>query len=366
MVKKLLLVFSAVLSVLTINAESTLPVKGSIISPDDPNIQYVGRIDWTEPQRPAFNFPGTEIRTAFEGTSIKMIARPMSGYFMVQIDGNDAFKVSFNAPNDSVVSLATALPHGHHSLRIAYAMEGLETHPEFWGLVLDKGCGTLKPTPLSNRKIEFIGNSITCAYGVESTNPNDHFNYATENHFYGYATIVSDSLNAIHTSISRSGIGVYRNYGGPKEGTADNMPKEFTNTLFGDSTRKWDFERWQPDVVCINLGTNDFSTDNYDATLYENAYMKFINKVRSVYPKAKIVLVSGPMLDDKENNIEKGVLDRLCKECRKKGDKQVFRFDFSHHTGELGYGADWHPSLRQHQKMASELIPFIRQITGWQ
>lgn len=364
--KKLLSTIIGILFTAISFAGPTIPIHGNIVKANNPGIQYIGRVDFSNPERPAFNFPGTEIRANFEGTSLKMIARPMSGYFMVQIDSCEAFKVSLNCPADSVVTLATALQEGRHSVRIAYAMEGLETHPEFWGFVLDPECEILKPTPLPERKIEFIGNSITCAYGVESTKKDAPFEYATENHFYSYATLVSDSLNAIHTSISRSGIGVYRNYNGPKTGDKDCMPQEFTNTLFADSTHKWDFSRWQPQVVCINLGTNDFSTNNYDAQLYENAYRNFIHTVRNVYPKAKIVLLSGPMLGEKENNIEKSILDKLQKEFRKKGDRQVYRFDFTPQDGSLGYGASWHPSYLQQQKMASELTPFIRQITGWE
>lgn len=349
-----------------IKAGPTIPVSGHVINADDPGIQYVGRVDFTNPQRPAFNFPGTEIRANFEGTSLKMIARPMSGYFMVSIDSCEAFKVSLNCPADSVVTLATALRDGRHSVRIAYAMEGLDTHPEFWGFVLYNECDILRPTALPDRRIEFIGNSITCAYGVESTEKTAPFEYATENHFYSYATRVSDALGAIHTSISRSGIGVYRNYGDARTGSRDCMPQEFRNTLFADSTRHWDYSRWQPDVVCINLGTNDFSTDNYDAALYEQAYRKFLAQVRGVYPKAKIILLSGPMLGEKENSIEKAVLDKLQKESRKHGDKNVYRFDFTPQTGDLGYGASYHPSYRQQQKMADELTPFISSLTGWQ
>lgn len=364
--KRVLAVVAAFFLTTSIFAGSTLPIKGNVVKADNPGIEYVGRIDFSNPERPAFNFPGTEIRANFEGTSLKMMARPMSGYFMVQIDSCEAFKVSFNSPADSVVTLATALPDKEHSVRVAYAMEGLETHPEFWGFILDEDCDVLRPTQLPERRIEFIGNSITCAYGVESTEKTAPFEYATENHFYSYATRVSDALGAIHTSISRSGIGVYRNYGDARTGSRDCMPQEFRNTLFADSTRHWDYSRWQPDVVCINLGTNDFSTDNYDASLYEQAYRKFLAQVRGVYPKAKIILLSGPMLGEKENSIEKAVLDKLQKESRKHGDKNVYRFDFTPQTGDLGYGASYHPSYRQQQKMADELTPFISSLTGWQ
>ena len=52
----------------------------------------------------------------------------------------------------------------------------------------------------------------------------------------------------------------------------------------------------------------------------------------------------------------------MTEEAHKAGDKLVYRFDFSPQTGDLGYGTDWHPSLRQHQRMADELTPFLRQL----
>ena len=31
----------------------------------------------------------------------------------------------------------------------------------------------------------------------------------------------------------------------------------------------------------------------------------------------------------------------------------------------LGYGASWHPSKLQHQKMAKELLPFLKNLMNW-
>ncbi len=79
----------------------------------------------------------------------------------------------------------------------------------------------------------------------------------------------------------------------------------------------------------------------------------------------KIVLLSGPMLGQKENELEKGVLDRICKDFCKKGDREIYRFDFTPQTGSLGYGASGHPSKAQHRLMADELLPFLRKIMNW-
>lgn len=48
-------------------------------------------------------------------------------------------------------------------------------------------------------------------------------------------------------------------------------------------------------------------------------------------------------------------MDDVVAEANKKGDTQVFRFDFQPQTGDLGYGASWHPSYWQ-QIYSTEMI----------
>ena len=355
---------------------TTAPLQETVVSPADPHIQYVGRICFANPERPAFNYPGIQITASFEGTSLKMKAKPGSGYFMAQIDQAEPFKVSFMGKKDSVVTLATALPNAQHTVRLMYAIEGYELYPEFWGFVIDPGCHLLKAPAQSERKIEFIGNSITCGYGIEGESERDHFEYDTENHYYSYASLTAQALDAQHWVVARSGIGAYRNYGGPRAGTPNsNMPVQYEYTGYalkldlrkngGIDGERWDFSRCRPDVICINLGTNDLSTNNYDTTLLKQGYHRLLMMVRQHNPEAKIVFLCGSMLDGKELEIARRLLDEVTVEARKSGDKQLYRFDFTPQTGDLGYGSDWHPSLLQHQKMAAELTAFLSSLMNW-
>ena len=93
--------------------------------------------------------------------------------------------------------------------------------PEFWGFVLDEGKKLVDAPAFSDRKIEFIGNSITCGYGNEGLKKEEHFDYATENHYYSYASITARNLDAQHWVVARSGIGAYRNYNGPRTGNPE-------------------------------------------------------------------------------------------------------------------------------------------------
>lgn len=339
--------------------------RGSVFIPaDHPYIAYVGRVSFTHPASPCFTYPGVQIRTLFEGTSLAMKAKPNSGYFMVEIDRGEAFKIGFTE-NDSILTLAQGLEDKTHEVCITLAYEGYIRRPEFRGFYLDEG-KTLPARPvLPSRKIEFIGNSITCGYGTEVDDPQAPFKDETENHYHTYAAATARALDAQSWVVARSGIGIYRNYNGPKEGSPDCMPARYDQTLFSDSTERWDFTRFTPDVVCINLGTNDVSTQPYDPVRLEEAYRGFLRTVRGHYPKAKIVLLSGCMLKDRPLKDVTNALDRVAAEAQAAGDTEVYRFDLTPMDGSLGYGASWHPSKAQQYKCAGELTAFIRSITGW-
>jgi lysophospholipase L1-like esterase len=357
-------------------AIKTMPIKGTIISPTDKHIQYTGRISFTNPERPAFNFPGIQIRAAFEGTSLRMLAKPNSGYFMAQIDKAEPFKVAFRGERDSLVTLATALADGVHTVKLMYAIEGYEFFPEFWGFVLDEGKKLVDAPALPSRKIEFIGNSITCGYGNEGLKKEEHFDYATENHYYSYASITARNLDAQHWVVARSGIGAYRNYNGPKTGNPEsNMLAQYEHIGYAlkpelrkEATflsEKWDFNRYQPDVVCINLGTNDLSTSNYDVKLLKQNYHKLLKTVRQHNPNAKIVFLTGTMLYNKEMELQRQILNEVAAEAKKAGDKGIYRFDMAPISGDEWYGNDWHPNVYMDEKMAGELTAYLRSLMNW-
>ena len=354
----------------------TVPIKGSIISPTDKFIQYAGRISFANPERPAWNFPGIQIVASFEGTSLRMMAKPRSGYFVAQIDQAEPFKVAFRGERDSVVTLATALPDDVHTVKLMYAIEGFEFFPEFWGFVLDEGKKLVETPALPSRKIEFIGNSITCGYGNEGLKKEEGFDYATENHYYSYASITARNLEAQHWVVARSGIGAYRNYAGPKTGNPEsNMLAQYEYVGYAWKpelrqmptflSEKWDFSRYQPDVVCINLGTNDLSTPNYDLKLLKQNYHQLLKTVRQHNPKAKIVFLTGTMLEKNESDIQQQILNEVTAETKKAGDKEVYRFDMTPISGEEFYGNDYHPNIYEDEKMAAELTAYLRSLMNW-
>ena len=139
----------------------------------------------------------------------------------------------------------------------------------------------------------------------------------------------------------------------------------YEQVMFTDPTELWDHSLYTPDVVCVNLGTNDTGDGKYDFGLLTDGYRKFVSHLRDIYPKAKIVLLSGSMLSGKPLDDVKRAMDTVVSERKQAGDSEVYRFDMSPQTGALGYGANWHPSMRQQQKMANELAAYLKELMNW-
>jgi hypothetical protein len=63
-------------------------------------------------------------------------------------------------------------------------------------------------------------------------------------------------------------------------------PPLYPNTTASNNT-DWDFTRYTPDIVVINLGANDALVPISAAT-YQTAYVGFLKLIRSKFPKAQI------------------------------------------------------------------------------
>ena len=335
----------------------------TLFPPTDPNIQYIGRIDFSDSLHPVFTYPGVQIRTGFTGTSLSMMCKQQSGYFMVEIDDGEAKKVSFL--DNTVVDLASNLEDGTHQAVITYVTEGYERLPEFHGFFVDKGKTLAPATQMPTRKIEFIGNSITCGYGIEAKSPNETYLDETANYYYSYAARTARTLNAQAVVVARSGIGVYRCYNGPQTGDAVNMNTEYPYTLLYNNKKEWDFSLYTPDVVCINFGTNDTSTQGADSLLLLQGFKRLYQQVRKHYPKAKIVLLSGTMMTGKALLSAQQAMNVTRNYAHQQGDHEVYRFDFPPQDGSLGIGLHGHPTMRQHEKMANELTSYLRELMQW-
>ncbi len=349
--KRLLLAIGAVMLISQAYADT-------LVKPSNRHIRYTGRINFSNPESPLFVFPGTQIAVNISGTGLSMKAKPGSGQFMVTIDDGEEFKINFT-DTDSTIVLASGLEPGKHTVKVMLAIEGYEKRPEFRGFVLDGSTKLLSAPQRQKHRLEFIGNSITCGYGSEAKNQWVHYSYDNSNHYYTYAAILGRELDAQEVCVARSGIGVYRNYGGKQVGQT--MTRWYDYTCIYDSTQLWDFSKYRPDVICVNLGTNDLSTKGYDINTYRLAYKQFIEHLAQVQPKAKIVILSSQMLTRSTRALQIKTLKGVYEELKANG-LNVYFVELQEQDPALGYGADWHPSKRQHRQTADQLKPILKKL----
>lgn len=334
------------------------------IKPSDPRLAWIGRVSLTDPEKAVFTYPGIQLLADFTGTSVSVDTKPGSGYFMVEIDDYAPYKIHSSGEDGRLV-LADDLPEGQHYLTLTYANEGLVMKPEIYGLYIDDDADLTGYPELPERKIEFIGNSITCGLGNEGNPSAKKFDYSMQNQYYTYEAIASRELDAQCFVVARSGIGLYRNNNGNVKGDVNCFAGVYPYTQFGMKGEKWDFSKFTPDVVCVNLGTNDTTNPGYDTRLLTEAFKKFLKTLRGHYPHAKIVLLTGTMLKGKRLADVKQAHREAIEDAHARGDMEVYSFDFTPDDGSLGMGVFNHPSRRRHEKMAEELVPFLREITGW-
>ncbi|NLU27284.1 MAG: cellulase family glycosylhydrolase [Hungateiclostridium thermocellum] len=327
---------------------------------DNPGILYNGRFDFSDPNGPKCAWSGSNVELNFYGTEASVtIKSGGENWFQAIVDGNPLPPFSVNATT-STVKLVSGLAEGAHHLVLWKRTEASLGEVQFLGFDFGSGKLLAAPKPLE-RKIEFIGDSITCAYGNEGTSKEQSFTPKNENSYMSYAAITARNLNASANMIAWSGIGLTMNYGGaPGPLIMDRYP--YTLPYSGV---RWDFSKYVPQVVVINLGTNDFSTSFADKTKFVTAYKNLISEVRRNYPDAHIFCCVGPMLWGTGLDLCRSYVTEVVNDCNRSGDLKVYFVEFPQQDGSTGYGEDWHPSIATHQLMAERLTAEIKNKLGW-
>lgn len=231
----------------------------------------------------------------------------------------------------------------------------------------------IEPAKAKDLKIEFIGDSITCGYGVDDEDKEHHFKTSTEDVTKAYAYKTAQALNADYSMVSISGYGIISGYTDDgKKKPEQTIPQYydklgFSYNKFADSLEvsslEWDFDNYKPDIVVINLGTNDMSYATNDTTRaeFEEGYMAFLKQVRSHNPDAYIFCTYGVMGNTLLRNI-KNVCEQYSAET---GDTRVRFFTLAMQDENAnGIAADWHPSEKTHEICAEKAVRSIKETLG--
>jgi hypothetical protein len=231
--------------------------------------------------------------------------------------------------------------------------------------------GIIEKTEEDSKKlnIEFIGDSITCGFGNLSNERDRLFFSADENGWLSHATIAARRLNASYSIISYSGIAITKGLGNiewQSPSMTDLYP--FTDRLIeekiGDTKTftRWDFSQSRPDVIVLNLGTNDATLIDFNGDIpngiqkFEEDYYNFLQMLREKNGNEPWIICSlGSMDYFLFDNISK-VVERFSKE---KNDHRIRCFKYSRIRFTDGFGACGHPNLTTQLRMGNEIADYI-------
>lgn len=350
------------------------------ITPDNPNIQYIGRFDLTTPTAPVFAWPGTTIKVKFKGTNLTLHLDDLAlggatttNFFTIIIDG-DITSILETNKNTSSYLIAENLENEEHVIQIFKRTESSVGSCRFKGFTTD--ASSLLPLERDERKIEFIGDSWTCGYGNEinstPSTTNTGFHSENEDNYHAWGAIISKRLGAEYMCTAYSGRGVYRNNTGTTTGVLTSI---FNHTIADQASKPWDHSSFHPDVVVIKLGTNDFFKETtepmvpLDSADFVGAEIDLVQQVRAAHPDATIIVAFGSSKTDwwpsglQHLTRWRTYSNAVVSHFNNQGDQAVVSFEID--SQKEPYGEDWHPSKATHEQIATDVGQFIKLTMGW-
>jgi hypothetical protein len=248
--------------------------------------------------------------------------------------------------------------------------------------------GEFLPVEERTYKIEFIGDSITSGEGAIGAKEEEDWISMWFSGVINYTAMTAEYMNAEHRVLSQSGWGVFTSWDNNPNCNLPQYYEKVCGLLTGENNealgafKENDFKSWQPDVVVVNLGTNDggaFNSPEWkdevtgksykqrlnedgsfneeDLNKFEEAVENFIAKLRKYNGKAKIVWIYGMLGIPMMPAIYRAV-DRYIK---KTGDIKVSVFQLPNTTEET-VGARSHPGSLSHEKTAKALSEYLKEI----
>ena len=337
------------------------------VAANDPRIAYMGRLELTEAHA-RMGFPGVTIRFVYRGPApvLRMSGGSSNCYFNLSCNGWDPVVIHLQ-PGGNEIALPTGrAPADGWMIELVRRTESWMGTASFDGLLLPAGCKLLPPPAWPERRLLFIGDSVTCGEYDERFPPENDRSARTTDAGRSYGMLLARWLHAQAHLVSYGGRGITRNWDGNTN--VNTLPVFFPRALPDDPASTWDQAKYQPDVVVINDGT-DLDSGPMDAAKFTDAYAGLVTTVRKTYPGAYILLSESNFQTDGSDGRPRTSRDQLLRTITEVVERQ-------HHVGDArirvvrtgyqpGTATDTHPVAFQQEQIALDFLGPIREVTGW-
>lgn len=335
---------------------STFLYQGRVEKLADNNVVLIGSASSV-----SFNFTGNECSISLQSVD----SYQHHNYVALVLDGKYIGKLRIEKGAAQSFPIKITSNKKIHNLTIYKNTEAQSGNVLFAG-------ATAKLTLITSekkKKIEFIGDSITCgAASDDSDVPCDKGEYMDHhNSYYAYGPVASREIGVDYLMSCVSGIGMYRNWNDENKDEAI-MPEVYENLyLIKDNSKpKYDFA-FQPNIISIALGTNDFSGGDgkkerlpFNAEKYVSNYINFIKMLYKHSPKAQIVITNSPMVNGEKAIVFEDCLNKIkAAFTTDKMHKSILIFKFKPMTPK---GCLGHPDVADQKVMADQYAPFLKKL----
>ncbi|MGM9684351.1 MAG: GDSL-type esterase/lipase family protein [Eubacteriales bacterium] len=263
-------------------------------------------------------------------------------YFSVWIDGIRKGSRIHAANGEGTVTVAKYLEEGVHTFRILKQTESRLSRTVLKEISLK---GIIKEPPEDKSLyIEFIGDSITGGYGNLTTGkPADVGSSLYEDGTQAYAFLTAEALDADCSVVSCAGIGVAQGY-------VDFNISDFYPCVsyYRDRSEMYVAARI-PDVVVINLGTNDYSK-KADVREFSDGVEALVGSIREMYGEDVSIIWAYNMMNEGNSSIIRSIFRSLGGE-----EAGYFTVPLSRDTS----GGNSHPSTDGHKASAEILSAYM-------
>ncbi|WP_099205253.1 electron transporter RnfD [Scatolibacter rhodanostii] len=337
-----------------------------VISLDNQELVYSGRIDVTNPQKPEMIYPASSLHFKFRGRKAELTLSNQKVYWTnyvgAIIDGEEK-KWEIAESGQTIVALVDEDVDKEHDVLFFKRQDSCHVIM-LESLVLSEGGQLLAAPAKPVRRIEVYGDSVSAGEVSEAldyiaqSDPEHHGQYS--NSYYSYAWLTARKLNAELHDVAQGGIPLVTGTGWVSPPHYPGMDSVWNKLHYIPQLNRltdWDFSRYTPHVVIIAVAQNDSNPENYmkedytgeKAVIWRNKYRELVLNIREKYPKALILLTT--TLLNHDANWDKAIEEV----CQGLDDERVQHFLFKRN----GCGTPGHLRIPEAEEMADELAAYL-------
>lgn len=340
------------------------------LAPTAEHVRLIGRtyeedgVTWLPQSGSAveFSFTGTHLAVELVGDESVSNDPDLLPRFAVLVDGEVVLDDTLSEPVRTI-EVPTGSGLAGAVIQLIHLSEASRGTVGIRSITVESDANApVTPTAEPDLSIGFVGDSITCAYGVEAADTDEPFKTTTENFLKSYAYLVAQELDADYDTVCYSGYGIVSGWSGDGQRNERILMPPLYDLVVEGHAQAWDFAAHPRDVVVINLGTNDFTytgTDEARMQEFSEGYAAFVEQVRARNPESLIVCTLGTMWDCGAlyPTLEQAVDDYAVRA----GDSRVACYQAAPLDLEAdGCGTSGHPNETTQRKIAAELTEVIR------